>query len=668
MTSKVNLSEFLSAFVVEGDEHLSSASASLLALEAAARKGGSSVKALRELFRSVHTIKGLSAMVAVEPIVTIAHRMETALRPANHFGGTLSLESIDALLEGVKAIGLRLRQVSEGSPVEAPAPGLLEKLDAVKAELPGAAPALDLGLDPGLLAKLAPIEQQQLRAGLASGQRAVLAEFVPSAESAARGVNITSVREAAGRLGEIVKVMPASGPRGLSFVLLVLTNESDAALAAALGVEASTVRRVAEAVAAPEAVPASAALADDEATSTQGWGVVRVDVARLDDAMERLSALIVTRFRLVAAVGRMTQAGVDTRELLPIIHDNRRQLRDLRASILRLRMVSVAELLERVPLLFRGLRRTTGKLVRLEMDVGVAELDKSVAERLFPAIVHLIRNAVDHAIDPPDVRKAAGKPEEGVVRISCTEHSNTRLELVVSDDGRGIDATEVARRAGREVPTTNEALLEMLCVAGLTTRDEVTTTSGRGMGMDIIRRVAVEQLGGELSMSTTPGLGTTFTLRVPLTLSIVDAFALECGGQRFLVPVAAVEEIVEIEPGQLIRAPDTAGRGARSVEMLDRRGEAIPLLSLEKLFSIGSGTGARKALVVRRGTEAMAFAVDRMLGQQEVVVRPLEDSLIKVLGVSGSTDLGDGKPTLVLDLLALTTSLLAPALANEAVQ
>lgn len=676
MSSKNALSEFLSAFVVEGDEHLRSASTNLLAVETAARKGETNVKAMRELFRSIHTIKGLAAMVAVEPIVALAHRMETALRLANQFGGQLSVDSIDALLQGVEAISQRLRQVSEGKPVDAPAPALLEKLDAVaaappEAAPPGAAPVLIPGFDPALLAKLLPFEQQQLKAGLASGLRAVLVEFVPSAEAAATGVNITSVREAVGRLGEIVKVMPVSAPNGLLFALVVLTRESDAALAAAVGVEPSAIQLLAAASAHPERRHGDEVEAEvaggDEATSTEGWGIVRVEVSRLDEAMERLAALIVTRFRLAAAVARLTQAGVDTRELQVIAHDSARQLRDLRASILKVRMVTVAEVLERVPLLVRGLKRTTHKQVRLEMDVGKCELDKVVAERLFPAIVHLIRNAVDHAIESPEVRRAAGKPEEGVVRISCSERSNTHLELVVSDDGCGIDAARVARRAGREVPATDAALLELLCKPGLSTVDEATTTSGRGMGMDIVRRVAVAQLGGELVMGTTPGRSTTFTLRVPLTLAIVDAFTLECGGQRFLVPVAAVEEILEIEPDQVMRAPDTAKRGARSVAMLERRGETIPMLSLEALFTSGKGTGARKALVIRRGGEVMAFAVDRMLGQQEVVVRPLEDPLIRVLGVSGSTDLGDGRPTLVLDLLSLTASLLATSAANPEV-
>ncbi|MFL5452253.1 MAG: chemotaxis protein CheA, partial [Myxococcales bacterium] len=331
------------------------------------------------------------------------------------------------------------------------------------------------------------------------------------------------------------------------------------------------------------------------------------------------------------------------------------------------RMVPVSELLERLPLVVRGITRTSGKKARVEIEggggagdgqrpegrsIGDAELDKSVADRIFPALVHLVRNAVDHAIEPPDERARLGKPEEAVIRVSCLERSNRQLELTVSDDGRGVDATRLARKAGREVPASDAALLDLLTIRGLSSRDEATTTSGRGMGMDIVKRI-VDQLGGELLLKTQPGSGSTFTLRVPLSITIVDAFSFACGKQPFVVPVATIEEIVEVDPGRLVRAP-----GGRDLRLLQRRGETVPLLALESVLHMERGTEPRrKALIVRRNAEPYGFEVDRMLGQQEVVVRPLEDPLVHVPGVTGSTDLGDGLPTLVLDLLSLTGSL-----------
>lgn len=650
MNPRVDLGEFVAGFLAEADDLLALASQSLLAAEEASKRGASSPRAVREAFRAMHTIKGLSAMIGVEPVVAIAHRMETSLRGADQGSTRLPVATIDLLLQGLRAIEQRVRSLRDGTPVaEAPAQ-LLSRLDAIDAapEGPASTPPIALDLPPSILGKLAVMERDQLLQGIVAGKRALRADFVPSPERAAAGVTITTVREGMRGNAEIVKVLPIAlpaspqAPGGLAFVLLLLTSRSAeeiAALAPAAGLEL-------HALAAQQAPPPEAEAPDDDAGLAR-TGMVRVEVSRLDDAMERLSALIVTRYRLARAVADLASTGVDVRQLQQIMAENARQLRDLRAAVLNVRMVRVAEVLERVPLLVRGLRRNTGKLVRLEMDAGTAEVDKAVAERVFPAIVHLVRNAVDHAIETPEERKRAGKPEEGLLRIVCFDRSNNQLEVKIEDDGRGVDREKVARRAGREVPQTDAALLDLLCLPGLSTREEATTTSGRGMGMDIVKRIAVDQLGGELSMETRPGKGTTFTLRVPLTITIVDAFSFECAGQRFVAPVSLVEEILEIDPSRITRGPGLRSRGSA---MVQRRGEALPLLQLAELFGLRQGSSATRALVVRRGGEATGIAVDRLYGKQEVVVRPMEDPLVRVNGISGATDLGDGRPTLVLDL------------------
>jgi two-component system chemotaxis sensor kinase CheA len=233
---------------------------------------------------------------------------------------------------------------------------------------------------------------------------------------------------------------------------------------------------------------------------------------------------------------------------------------------------------------------------------------------------------------------------------------------VVSDDGRGIDRAAVAARARRETPDTDPALLDLLCEPGFSTRDEATTTSGRGMGMDIVRRIVVDQLGGEVLLHSEPGRGTTFTLHVPLTIAIIDAFTLECGSQRFVVPVSAVEEIMEIDASVVVFTPiTTRTRDGERLRMIQRRGEAVPLVDLATLLCLpGDHHPAKKALVIRRAGQPLAFGIDRVLGQQEAVVRPLVDALVNVRGISGATDLGDGRPTLVLDFVALASTSAAP--------
>ncbi|MGE6760302.1 chemotaxis protein CheA [Corallococcus interemptor] len=670
MTGSGEFAEFLPAYLAEADELLAAAQKDLLAVEEAVRKGQAQPRAVRELFRALHTLKGLSAMVDVEPVVSLSHWMEASLRLADQAGGRLPESSVEPLVEGLRAIELRVRQLGAGK-AASPAPAnLLERLEALGPQVRDAAPRrarpMKLDAEAAFAARLAPSEREQLEGGLAGGQRALRLDFVPSSERAAKGLNINTVRERVAKLADIVKVLPlsgaAAGGASLAFALLVITRAEDAALLDAVGGPPAAVRSL-EAPApaegpspdeAPDAggLPGGPILEEelDEPEVRRGGGLLRVEVSRLDEAMEWLAALVVNRSRLTRAVAALTQAGAPTRELNAILQENGRQLRDLRSAILRLRMVRVGDVLERLPLLVRGLRRATGKAVRLELDVGDAELDKAVADRLLPALVHLVRNAVDHALESPEERQAAGKAPEGLVRLTCHTRASAQLELTLRDDGRGVDAKAVAQAANAPVPDSADALLDLLCRPGLSTRQEVTRTSGRGMGMDIVRRIVVEQLGGELRMDTRKGVGTTFTLGVPLTVTLMDAIVFECAGRRYAVAVGTVEELIDVMG--VVRPA-----GADGVGLVERRGAAVPLVSLARLLDASVDPGAvgqgAKALIVRQRGEPVAFAVDRLVGQQEIVLRPLEDPLVRVPGVAGATDLGDGQPTLVLDLGAL---------------
>ncbi|HEX4352478.1 MAG TPA: Hpt domain-containing protein, partial [Polyangiales bacterium] len=490
--------EFTAGYLIEADEHVRSAITNLLAVETALRSDAPQHRLVRELFRSLHTLKGLSAMVGIDPIVDLAHEMEALLRDADRSTGKLTGEAVELLLKGVRAIEQRIGMFAKKKPIAAAPRKLLDALAELQpgakkvATTPSAGP---LSLDPELSAKLAPVEHEQLVKHIADGHRALRIDFVPSPNRAAEGFSITTVRERLGALGEIVKVIPRAvakspaAPGGLAFALLVLTDASDEDLASASSTDAATFIEITLESPADRGAASDIEYEsyDDEAADAAfvSKSFIRVEVARLDDALEKLAALVVTRFKLTHAVNRMREQGVDVREISAILGENHRQLRDLRGAITRARMVSVSELLERVPLIVRGMNRTTGKQVKLVVDAGKAELDKAVAERVFPAIVHLVRNAIDHAIEPADERTRLGKPAEGTITVVCFEHSNTQLEISVSDDGRGIDATALGRRAGRATPTDDRAILDLITLPGLSTLDAATANSGRGMGMDI---------------------------------------------------------------------------------------------------------------------------------------------------------------------------------------
>jgi two-component system chemotaxis sensor kinase CheA len=671
LSLKVDLAEFLTAYVAEVDEQLAAAGSRALLVEASAKKGERQPRAVRELFRAMHTVKGLSSMVGIEPIVTVAHRVETLLRVADRSGGALPTKAVDVVLESLRFIERCVRAAEKAAPVPEPPQALTDALASIAPDEPSASAPVRLILDPALEQKLDGFERELLLGGALEGRRAVRFDYVPTTSGAAQGLTINAVRERAGTVAEIVRVLPISvapterAPGGIAFALLMLTSRTDEELGAAIGVEAASIQTIVRFDPAPKtaapAAPAEDALPALELEADADAGIrrnlLRVDVARVDDAMERLAGLIVTRSRLAREIASLTESGADTRELGRIAQENARQLRDLRSSILQVRMVPLAEVLERVPLILRALTRVSGRQVLLQIEGASAELDKAVAERIFPAVVHLVRNAVDHGIEPAEERERKGKRREGTIRIECSARSNTRLELSIHDDGRGVDAGEAARRAGVPTPQSNAALLELLCTPGLSTRDEATTTSGRGLGMDIVRHIVVGQLGGELTMQTVAGRGTTFTILIPLTVAILDGFVVDCSGERFVVPVSIVEEILEIDPARMVAPPrSTSGKASSLVGMTQRRGEAVPVYSLEGVLGLSPIPSAkRRALVVRHGGEPVAFLLDRVGGQQEAVVRPLLDPLVRVTGISAATDLGDGRPTLVLDLIALAS-------------
>ncbi len=645
---RIDLQEFRPAYLAEVDEHLAGARRLLLEMDAARRQGRVPARELRELMRVLHTIKGLSSMVGVDAVVDLTHEMESLVRSADVAGATLGEAALEALIEGVRAIESRVASVTRDEPVAPAPPALLARLASARSASEASAPA-PIGDHPELDARLGASERQQLASAAASGRRAVRVSFAPSPRKADAGITITTVRQRLERVGELVRVLPIAteqAPTGLLFAMYVVTDAPDDVLVSLMGGEPGDVTELGVRAPEPPAEPI-----EDEEPDARRAGFLRVEVGRIDDTIEKLSSLIVTRSRLEHAAATLAAAGADTRVLDGVVLDLRRQLRELRGALLSVRMMRLSLVLDRLGLVVRGLSRTCGKEVRLHVDVGSTELDKTVAERLFPALVHVVRNAVDHGIETPEVRRAAGKPEYGTITISAESKGERSVEIRVRDDGAGVDGARVAAQADAEVPQTPGALLDLLTRAGLSTRSVADHASGRGLGLDIVRRV-VEGLGGELALETTPGHGTTFVLRVPLTIAVIDAFTVACAGRRFAVPVPAVAEIVEVSPETLPPTPGTTG-----VKLLARRGESLALVELASMLGLtrSEATGAaRHAVVVRRSEqEAVAFAIDRVLGQQEAVVRPLSDPLVAVNGVSGSTDLGDGQPTLVLDLVAL---------------
>jgi len=395
------------------------------------------------------------------------------------------------------------------------------------------------------------------------------------------------------------------------------------------------------------------ASASDPPSSAAPSHVVRVDLTRLDELMRGVGDLVISRARLTDSLARVES-------LIPAGHwrtiqENTiaidRQLRTLREGIMRVRLVPIGEIFRRMPFVVRDLARESGKKVKLELQGQSTEIDKYLIERMLDPVVHLVRNAVSHGLERADERIAKGKRPDGTIRLAAATAGET-VSIEIADDGRGIDAAAVVARAHAiGLPVLSDApdaatLLALICAPGFSTRADADRASGRGVGMAVVKST-VEQLAGTLSLDTEPGAGTRFTIHLPLTLAITDALIGRVGDESFAVPQGAVREVIEV--------PETEIRTVEQNEIVPYRGGALTVVRLSRLFGIDARPRGRAHLfVIGNGGSAVGIAVDRIVGQREIVVRTIADPLVKVDGISGATDLGDGRVVLILDPAALS--------------
>jgi two-component system chemotaxis sensor kinase CheA len=409
---------------------------------------------------------------------------------------------------------------------------------------------------------------------------------------------------------------------------------------------------IVEPAAPPDAARAIAAMTPEPVASIGPSHVVRVDLTRLDDLMRMIGELVISRSRLDEALGRVERhvPAVAWRDVQENAQTIERQLRDLREGVMRIRLVPIGDLLRRVPFVVRDLARDSGKRVRLDLRGQETEIDKFLIERMMDPVLHLVRNAVSHALETVDERVAAGKPPEGTLTIAASSIGDA-VVLEIADDGRGIDEAAVVARAraigldAPDPPLDRARLLDLICTPGFSTREETDRASGRGVGMSVVK-TTVDDLKGRLSLWTKEGEGTRFVIELPLTLAIADALIAHVGDRTFAVPQASVREVIELDPASI--------RRIEGHEIAPFRGGALPVLRLSEVFGVTPRPGrALHAFVIGAGMDAVGIAVDRISGQREIVVRSMDDSMIKVDGVTGATDLGDGRAVLILDLAGI---------------
>ena len=631
--------QFLDDYFAEADEHLRSLRRNLLDLEDSLSAGYKLNKTtLDELFRSFHTLKGISAMAAVSAAESLAHTMESYLRLLREGQVGLSEEGLSILIRGTQKIEEIVNAKREDSEI----PSIEDETRLLDSIVSGAGaakgPTADRPVDPN-----------------AQPPR-YLFTFVSAPELAERGVNVNSVRGRLTSIGTVVKSSPTVSDSGqVAFEFTVETRAREEAFSDWAGDGISFERLPDEEDMDDEILFESPSMGIGRPGITSS-SVVRVELSRLDGLMVMLGELVVSRARLsdqIEKVGGLVPTDLAS-SLEEADHLMERQLRNMRDCVMRTRMGPIGEVFERLEFAVRDLAREIGKKVRLEITGENTEIDKMLVEKVLDPLLHMVRNAVSHGIESPAQRAAANKHDYGTIRLHASTVGETIL-LEVADDGAGIDTEKAAARAierGLLRPgevVDDQLLLEILCAPGFSTRDEADKASGRGVGMDVVR-MAVDDLGGTISLETKRNAGTTFKIQLPLTLAIADALIVAVGDEQFAVPQSGVLEVIEVDKSSVRRLENN--------EIIDHRGTALPLVRLSKLFSLKDEyRDVFHALIVGEGKQAVGVAVDRVMGQAEIVIRSLNDPLTQVAGVSGATELGDGRIVLILDIPAITRRL-----------
>ncbi|MES2179361.1 MAG: chemotaxis protein CheA [Gemmatimonadota bacterium] len=646
--------EYAELFLTESREHVSSINHSLLELERGGGVGGAD--SVGAIFRSVHTIKGMSATMGYASVATLSHELETLLDGMRR--GTrlvdpalmqLLFQSADVLEQAIEAA------VGGGPSIDVSA--IVERLrgdDAPPAPMGRATVAItnvewtaDAPDGEGLLVRIRLVQGTPLK-----------------------GVRAFLVIQAAKKLGEVVACSPElsrlqSDEFDHDFAIRLASDRSQGEITTALrnagdvsevrlgedaldqiphGTMEFNVAELAGGVQLATSVPAPTAAGGTVAPQQRS---VRIDLRRLDNLMNLIGELVITRGRLNAIAGSS-----DDQALVETVAQASRLVADLQDEIMTSRMVPVWQVFDRFPRLVRDAARSVDKQVEFAIEGKDVELDRSMLEEVGDPIVHLLRNAVDHGLEPPAERLARGKSATGRLTLSAIR-DRSAVAIRVMDDGRGINRERVLARAREnglvdagKTELSDDELVKLIARAGFSTAERVTDLSGRGVGVDAVYN-RVRALGGSVDIRSVQGQGTTVTLRLPLTLAIVRSLLARIGDETYAIPMTHVSETVELRP--------SVKRSVQGKDVLVLREEVLPLVRLRKLVEYDgvAPRGLEQVIIVELAERRAALVVDALIGQQEIVVKQFDGVHDARSLFGGATILGDGAPALIIDVSSL---------------
>ncbi len=693
--------EELGVFLEEAEEQLQLLDQDILVLE----KEGANPDLLQEVFRAAHTLKGSSAAIGHERMASLTHIMESILDCLRKGQLDTSTTMIDLLLQSLDVLRILKEEVITLEDSGIDPSSLVVAMRRFLAENMASSPILQPAAPPIPTANspqpLLDSETAQLLDEWADEGDIYEILVTIAEDSPFPAARCLQVHIALSEMGSVIASNPSlqeiEAEQVDSYLqLLYCTKDPPQSIEEALQIIPDiTSIRIEEPKAGAEVLasalignnenaPAAAArqptfifpgdnggnrggpIIERKGTSRNGNAVsktIRMDVERLDALMNLVGELVISCTRMVQ-VGSRLQARFEGEELVQEVGETSLALQritdELQDRIMKARMFPIASVFNRFPRMIRDLSQKAGKKIEFIMEGEETEIDRSVIEAIGDPLIHLLRNSVDHGIETPEQRVAAGKPETGLIRLSAC-HRESRIILTVEDDGQGIDPRKVRAAAvarglltpeGAERLSDREAI-ELVFAPGFSTVEKVSDVSGRGVGMDVVK-TNIHKLNGQVSIDSTPGKGTRIDVELPLTLAIMDALLIGLGQNTFAIPLSSVVETLRVSQEQL-----SSVNGGKVIQL---RGHVLPLLFLDEM--LGCGTNTRKAervyvVVVGANEEQVGIIVDGLIGEQQVVVKALGTYIGDVPGVSGATILGDGRVALILDV---------PALVRETIQ
>jgi two-component system, chemotaxis family, sensor kinase CheA len=677
----MDMNQYLDMFIDESKEHLQAINEQLLLLE----KNPTDVSIVNEIFRSAHTLKGMSATMGYEDLAQLTHQMENVLDSIRNHKLVVTTEILDVVFQSIDDLEAMVTDIAEGGDGKRDVKEVVAKLESIENGT--------FNLEEVAATVEAIVEETDVKSAYDGYEYAVLQQskeqgFEPYEISITlrqdcllKGVRVFMVFEVLERLGEIIRTTPSvelleEEKFDFEFSITFISNvemeeikkqlskvsEVDHVLIHTIDVEKKVeVEELQEEISSEETTVVKEVVEVKQETQQKQENntknksqsaankTIRVNIERLDILMNLFEELVIDRGRL-----EQISKELNDNELQETVERMSRISGDLQSIILNMRMVPVETVFNRFPRMVRQLARDLGKQVELDIIGAETELDRTVIDEIGDPLVHLIRNALDHGLEMPDVRKENGKSEIGTIQLRAY-HSGNHVFIELQDNGAGINRDKVLQKAiSRGVVTEQQAktmtdrqVFELILSSGFSTAEKLSDISGRGVGLDVVKNT-IESLGGSLTIDSKEGVGSTFAIQLPLTLSIISALLVEIKNEKYAIPLSSIIETAIVHQSDIL--------SAHGQKVMDFRGNVVPLIFLKDVFEVptdGVEEEYHSIVLVRKGEKTAGLVVNSFIGQQEIVLKSLGSYLDSVFAISGATILGDGQVALIIDCNAL---------------